>query len=326
MMRQARILWFSLCWLGGLSSLVADEIGVRQLVGFVSNSLTERSFKKDFDHQEVSQRLADTFIDSLDPERMFFLASDEEKLLKKGKRNFEQSLAGKTKFPRAAIKLLQKRIDENSKWIEELLEKDHDFSLNESMQLSYPAFPQTREAAKERWRKRIKYELLMESLGNPELVDARKFLQERYRTIEDRYKNITDYEMVTLYLRQLVSILDPDAGYFDERTLVQFRGGKSPPIDLGLDCAYRGNNLWITRAEPDAGEIRQKLVGTRIVAVSKPGAELIHLVGLPNGDALYTLTSKIGKLGFAKRIRLELDDPSTGARFSVLTDRWLPFR
>ena len=194
------------------------------------------------------------------------------------------------------------------------------------MQLTYATFPKTREEAKERWRKRIKYGLLVESLGNPELAGAREFLQGRYRTIQDRYKNISDYEMVTLYLRQLVSILDPDGGYFDERTLVQFRGGKSPPIDLGLDFVYRGNNLWITGADPDAGEIRQKLVGTRIVAVSEPGAELIHLVGLPNGDASYTLTSKIGKLGFAKRIRLEIDDPSTGARFSVLTDRWLPFR
>lgn len=297
----------------------ADE---KDLVRAATKILVEQSSRQDVPSKEVARKWTRSLIAILDPKKMHFLASDEKDLLNFAVGAFDEAQQGKFDFAIDTVELFRKRLLVNSKVIRQHLASPHDFNLDESMTLSYEEYPVSENDSNERWRKRIKYELLVETQAGMEFEEARKFLFARYETIQKHYDSLNSSDILAIYIDALAKSLDPNSRYLDSKTLASFRTGIIPPVTLGIETAYQDGDLWIKTVENNAGKTRRRLIGKRIVAVSAEGKDTVHITGLTPDAAYYTLYSPIGDLGFTNRIKVELDDPQNGDRFSIQLHRF----
>ncbi len=108
-----------------------------------------------------------TFLKQLDPMKLYFMQSDIDEF---SKREFElDDLAkeGKTEYAYSIFNVFLKRVDERVKLVDELLATEHDFTVDEEMitDRKVTAYAKNDEEIRDKWRKRIKYDLLVQKVG-----------------------------------------------------------------------------------------------------------------------------------------------------------------
>lgn len=281
--------------------------------------LSEDHLRQDLEPREQARAWARNYLLTLDPHRMHFLAADVDEFMRQAPSLFDQAAQGKTDFPFRVAKRFRTRLAAHSLLIARLLEERHDFSIDESMPLEYEDYAATQAECDERWRLRIKHELLMENPQDPHAEGSREFLRARYARIRDHFPGLSQPEILSLYINALAKSLDPHSLYLDEAFLSLFSTSHIANYTLGMRLAYRRGDLWVVPSPDDW----QQLSGHRIVAIRQPGQQPIHLAGLSEGVAFRTITSPIAELGHAESVILDLDNPRTGERKVVACDRWL---
>jgi hypothetical protein len=233
---------------------------------------------------------------------------------------------GKVGFPLLVAKRFRARFDVNALYISKLLDEEHDFTIDESVQLEHQDYALNKAVCDERWRLRIKYELLMANQKDPNAASSRKFLRGRYSRIEKHFRSLTKPKTLSLYINALAKAFDPHSAYFDDSYLTMYRTSHIPNYTLGFRLAYRNGDLWIQSTPRKMAIGAQAVVGFRIVAVRINGQDPIHLTGLTDGAAIRTIISSIAELGHANAVILDIDNPKLGQRKVVACDRWLPGR
>ena len=98
-------------------------------------------------------------------------------------------------------------MDERLKQIEELLALPQDFTIDEDMSVDRDKLEYVKDAAeaKERWRKFIKYELLVlktnkDEKDKKEGQEAIDKLTKRYRSLDKRMHQINSSDLLEIYL------------------------------------------------------------------------------------------------------------------------------
>ena len=79
-----------------------------------------------------------------------------------------------------------KRLDQSVVWANEFADAEHDFNKEESMVVDPKTaeYAKTDEEAKDRWRTRIKYELLNFIVDGKTVAEARERIHKRYRNLK----------------------------------------------------------------------------------------------------------------------------------------------
>ena len=127
---------------------------------------------------EISERSLNNFIEALDPFKIYFYASDVQEF-QRFKHEIDDDLSGGD--VRVAYKIFKRyltRLDERVAEVDKFLAMNHDYTLDESLEadpdkLSYPI---NAAEINDRWRKRIKFDLLRERIQDEE--DLKKRAQE----------------------------------------------------------------------------------------------------------------------------------------------------
>jgi len=112
---------------------------------------------------EISQRCLKTFLKTLDPWKLYFYQSDVDEFNKYKDDLADLAKKGDVNFAYTVFKTFLKRVDERVQMTDGLLGVKHDFTVDEEMSVDKDAtaYPKTPAEAKEKWRKRVKYDLLM---------------------------------------------------------------------------------------------------------------------------------------------------------------------
>ncbi len=292
------------------------------VVKLASTSLVNEHLRKNVDQNQLSREWARRFMLSLDPVRMHFLASDEAEFIGQSTSLLADARKSDVRFPTLVTKRFRKRLEANALLINKLLATAHDFTIDESVQIEHQTYAANKQESEERWRLRIKYELLMEKINRRDSQGARKFLHARYRRIGERFESLPPSKLRSLYLDALAKSFDPHSWYIDEEYLTLYRTSQIPAPAIDQRLEYRQGDLWLRSSGERRLNGSQPFTARRIVAVRKIGQPAIHLVGLPYGDAHRTIISPIGELGLTSRIVVEVDDPRRGYRDTVVIDRW----
>ena len=116
---------------------------------------------------------------------------------------------------------------------------EHDFTVEEELirdakEISWAA---DETELDERWRKRIKFDLLMLKMDDTDLAEARKRLHKRYHTNQVFLDQTEAHEVLELYLSSMTHCLDPHSTYMSPQTLEDFR------IDMELKLDGIGARL-----------------------------------------------------------------------------------
>ncbi len=302
-----------------------DEVDGAVVRG-ASKVLIEEHLRKGVDPRQLSHAWARQYLLTLDPLRMHFLASDFDEFMEQSHLLLARTQQGHVEFPLLVAKRFRERLDANAVSISKLLDVEHDFTTDESVQVEHQNYAVEKTDGDERWRLRVKHELLMENPNDPNAKRSRAFLRGRYSRIQQHFRSLTQSKILSLYIDSLAKALDPHSAYFDDQYLSMFRTGLIPNYTLGMLFAYRNGDLWILPSPRAMANGSQSLDGFRIVAVRLEGQEPIHLTGLTDGAEIRTIKSPIAELGHARAVILDIDNPQLGKRKIVACDRWLPGR
>ena len=134
-----------------------------------------------------------------------------------------------------------KRVDERIALAEADLSKAQDFNLNEEMIRDPEAatFPKTPEEAAERWRQRVKFDLLKETADDVPLDEAIKKLTKRYESIRKSWQQTDNDELLERYLTAMTTAFDPHSSYMAPSTLDNFNIQMKLELD-GIGASLRG--------------------------------------------------------------------------------------
>ncbi len=262
----------------------------------------------------VASRLVDQFIKDLDPQKMYFLQSDIARFNKYRTELDEQLKAGNLDFAYEVFSLFLKRLDERIAKAREFIDAPHDFTVNETMEIDAKDMPWAADVASldERWRKRIKYDLLLFRLDKDKTseAEARKRLDKRYRTIRDTMHKTDDDEIFEMYLTALCTSFDPHSSYMAPRTLEDFRIQMELSLE-GIGAALRTEEGYTIVAQivpGGAAALDGRLKpGDKIIEVSNDKGEMTDVVEMKLTKVVDLIRGKSGTIVKLKVI------PASGA-------------
>lgn len=254
-------------------------------------------------NDEISERALKLFIKALDPMKLYFYQSDIDELLRNRTDLDEFVKAGDMTFATNAFTRLQQRIDERVQMVDKILASPVDFTLQETMttdpeKLNYPKTP---EEAYDRWRMRIKYDLLVLKHDKTEQIEGKAAidrLQRRYTSFAKRMKQTDTDELLEMFLSSVTTSFDPHTTYMSPSTLDNFDISMKLKLD-GIGAALKMNDGFTEISDVIAGGAAHKegslKKGDRIVSVGQnENGEMVDVLDKKLNDVVALIRGKAG--------------------------------
>ena len=257
----------------------------------------------------ISAMLVQRFVKELDPQKLYFVKPDIDGFAKYRDHLDDYLKQGKADFGYEVFALYLKRLDERLDVAHKLIDAPHDFALDESMVIDGDQLAWSADAAEanERWRKRVKYDLLTLQLDKVSAEDGRKRLHKRYDTVKRSAHDMEDNEVLERYLSSMAHCFDPHSSYMSKQSVEDFE------IQMRLSLQGIGAAL---QAEDGVTVVKQIVAGG---AAEKDGrlkvGDKITAVGQEEGDFQEILEMKLNKV-----VRLIRGDGGTKVRLRVLKE------
>lgn len=244
---------------------------VRQLVGFYFKMHYQQH---NFD-DELSRRTLDNYLKAWDPGKVYFLKADVEALEKKYANKVDDLIADADCRPiEEVVRLYSQRFDERQKVINAQIAAKHDFTLDEYMPIDRKKmeYATTTEEIAERWRQRVKFQLLQLKGTLGDVEKAREKLQKRYLLAEKRHRELTSDDMYSIFLNAFSSSLDPHSEYMPPEQLEDFRITTKLSLE-GIGAVLRSEDGFTTIQSLVPGGAANKTgkvkVNDKIIAVAQ---------------------------------------------------------
>jgi carboxyl-terminal processing protease len=228
------------------------------------------------------------YMEELDPQRLFFLQTDEQAFRRQYGPRLETDLAylGNIDAAFDIYKVYEQRVQARISWIFEQLPGSFEFTADESYtpDRSKSPFPASAADADDLWRKRLKYEMLHDVVAKKTVDEAKTTLRKRY---ERMLKNMGDTETSDIqetFLTSLTRMYDPHSDYFSADTYQDFSiQMKLSLVGIGAVLGIEEDGYCIVREVVAGGPAftsGQIKVNDKIVAVQQEGAEPIEVIGM----------------------------------------------
>ncbi len=175
---------------------------------------------------EISHRWMSNYLKMLDPRKVFFSQQDIDSFNLYRDQLDDMAIKGDTSFAYQVFNKFLERIDDRVKLVDALVAENHDFTIDEDFvtdpeQISYA---KSDADMRDRWRKRIKYELL--EMGSEKVKLEGKAAQDkiskRYHRLSKRMKQTDHDELLEMYLTALTTSYDPHTTYMSADSLNNF--------------------------------------------------------------------------------------------------------
>jgi len=233
----------------------------------------EHLSKRPFD-REIYNRAVTQFVKALDPGKMYFYQSDVDGFYARQNELEKVPKNGDVSFAHEIFRICLARVDERMQMVEKLLAMPHDFSVEEDYVVDRDAakFAKDEAEAFDRWRRRVKYDLLVQKADrlekekkaaqkeakaapadpsppepalkplSPEEAtkEAIEKVRRRYEGVRKRMHQVDKEELLEMYLSALSSGFDPQTSYMSPSTVENF------DIQMGLKLEGIGAALqWV---------------------------------------------------------------------------------
>ena len=243
----------------------ADDLGRPTVVNKMVAKLVTKLMQDDhlsnrpLDDQ-ISQRAFDLFVKSLDPMKVYFAQSDIDEFAVWRTDLDDEMKRGDFTAAFAIFRRFLQRVDQRTETAVRMVDSEHDFTVKEEMVTDSDmlTFATTEEEAVEKWRKRIKYSLLVfrddesrkdkdadeegevsetketddaeaEADGESKEVkkiekkDPKDVLRKRYRSFARRMHQTNAEEVIEMFVTAVTNAFDPHTTYMSSKTFENFR-------------------------------------------------------------------------------------------------------
>ena len=191
----------------------------------VSKLVQEQHFSQHPLDDEISNRGLTQFLKALDPLKLYFLDGDVERFLARKNDLDEMVKKGDLSFAYDVYRVYLERVKQRVALADTLLGETHDFTAQEEMTVDRDALRWAKDDAEvaDRWRKRIKYDLLLQKAEKVEGQAAVDKLRKRYQSFAHRMEQTDSDELLEMFLTSVTSSLDPHTTYMSPSQLENFR-------------------------------------------------------------------------------------------------------
>lgn len=191
-------------------------------------------------NDDVSKKIFKEYVKQLDPQKQYLYQSDIDNWKKYETKLDDLLKNGDVNYAYQTFDLFKQRVRERVQVALELLTQPHDFTVDESMTTDYDTLNWATSKAElnERWRKRVKFDLLNLKLANEkqlsknqkaedknkvkEIIDPVERLTKRYRRLLTNLDQTEDFEVFEMFIGALTHSLDPHTSYMSPQTLKDF--------------------------------------------------------------------------------------------------------
>ena len=271
---------------------------------------------------KISQRCIDTFIKELDPLKLFFYQSDVDEFMRNDDRLDDMFNNGDIRFAYDVFARFLSRVDERIAIAQAELDKPHDFTVDEEMIRDPEAatFPRTLEEATDRWRQRVKFDLMKELADDVAMDEAVKKLHKRYESIRKSWQQTDNDELLERYLSAMTTGFDPHSSYMAPSTLDNFNITMKLELD-GIGASLRSMDGYtvVQNVIPGGAADKQGALKPedKIVGVGEGAAGPIEdIVDMKLNDVVKRIRGKRGTV-----VRLEIDPADNSGRKTIAITR-----
>ena len=274
----------------------------RQITLAVRSYLEREHFTRRPIDDEIARRWFGIFLEALDPMKVYFLQSDVDAFMQKRDSLDDLVKRGDVSFAYEVYNRFLERVDARLPLIEKLLATPQDFTRDESIVVDRDdtKWAASEAEAEDIWRKRIKYDLLVQKMEKTPVEEAKDKLLRRYRSFAKRMHQMTADELLETYLSSLTSSLDPHTSFMSPGTLENFEIGMRLQLD-GIGASLKGEDGHTTVAElvpggaaDKDGRLQKK---DRVVGVGQNAeGEMVDVVDMNLNEVVKLIRGKRGTI------------------------------
>ncbi len=197
----------------------------RAIARKVGDILEEAHFSRAAIDDRMSAEVYDRYLDFLDGQRSYFLASDLAEFAPQRLRFDDMIRSGEIDPAYAIFQRFQQRNRERMQYAIALLVKEPDWAANESFEYDREKAPWPTSAAEmsELWRKRVKNDALSLVLTGKAWPEASDILRKRYERVLKRVDQISPDDVFENLMNAYARSFDPHSSYFSPRNSEEYR-------------------------------------------------------------------------------------------------------
>ncbi|MFM7041779.1 MAG: carboxy terminal-processing peptidase [Planctomycetaceae bacterium] len=274
----------------------------RHIAVAVRRHLEREHFLRQPIDDAIARRWFDTFLEALDPMKVYFLQSDVDAFAARRDQLDDLVKRGDVGFAYEVLERFLQRVDERLPLIERLIVQEHDFTAPETIVIDRKATRWARDAAEAEdvWRRRIKYDLLVQRMEKTPPDEAKDKLQRRYRSFAKRMHQMSADELLETFLSSLTSSFDPHTSFMSPDTLKNFEIGMKLELD-GIGAQLKGEDGYTTIVELTPGGAADKdgrlKAKDRVVGVGQGNeGEIVDVVDMNLNEVVRLIRGKRGTI------------------------------
>ncbi len=262
-------------------------------------------------NDEFSENMFDTYIDLLDSQKKYFLASDYREFKKFKFQLDNQLIDYDLSFFNLSYQRLIQRIKEVEEFYPSLLSSSFDFSINEEINLDFEniSFSKNNNERRDRWRKQLKYSALdiydikiseqklnIEKVKGYKIKSNEEILEESIDLVSKSINNVFDLmndlqrkDWFSNYLNSFVVQLDPHTFYFKPEDKERF--------DMNISGKFNGIGARLSKQEGGIKIVdiilggplwkdKKIEIGDEIIKVGQANQEPVDVIGMRLEDAI----------------------------------------
>ncbi|MEG8946435.1 carboxy terminal-processing peptidase [Rosettibacter firmus] len=282
------------------SKVILPDETYKRIDQVIVQILSNYHYKKLKPNDSLSSIIFDEYIKNLDNAKMYFLKSDIESF-EKYRYQFDDFLVtGELTIPFEIFNTYKKRLSERIKYVNKCLQKEFDFSIDESFSpdREKAEWAKTPEELDELWRLRLKNDALNLILSGKDWKGASEVLLKRY---QNYHKIILQYEaedVFSLFMNSVTQVYDPHSDYLSPSASENFNISMKLSLE-GIGATLRQDNDYTVVAGivPGGPAAKSGLLQEedKIVGVAQgDDGEMVDVIGWRLDDVIQLIRGKKG--------------------------------
>jgi carboxyl-terminal processing protease len=261
------------------------EMDQRYASNIATRFLTNYHYKRTRLDDDLSSQIFDHYLELLDPNRIYFLASDIE--------SFERYRTGMDDALRHSdllsayeiFNIYVDRVRQRVDYARNRVTQPFDFTIDEYYQYDREDEPWLRstEELDELWRKRVKNDYLRLKLTDKEDEAIVETLTERYTNLERRINELNNEDVFQFFMNAFAQSIEPHTAYLSPRNSENFEISMRLSLEgIGALLGRENEYTLISRVVPGgpADKDGRLQAGDRIVAVGQDAdGKLVDVIG-----------------------------------------------
>lgn len=264
----------------------------RKVERLVYGILSNYHYRKIPVNDSLSSKIYDAYLKDLDPNKVYFLASDIKDLEKYRFTIDEQLNLGDLTSAFQIYNIYQKRSKERYAYIMSILDKPFEFESDEVYQPNRDKATWATSAAElnDFWRKDIKRQMLDWKIGGKADTTAVRELKDRYKRSEKYMARTRSEDVFQVFMNAYTESIDPHTSYMIPKTAQEFNKDMAQSFEgIGATLRLEGDYVTIQDLVPGGPAFRSKQINPkdRIVGVAQgdEGA-FVDVIGWFTDDAV----------------------------------------